>query len=118
MEFNSGFVVEKVKKKLTVLSSRIVDDSEMYDQQKPFHLDELVKISAFLNHLVFKMLWNEVEDGKSLSLSFSPSFPTPAPHGGGYPNSSERWKVEPTRVQVVSTFEFDFALLQRPLNSF
>lgn len=40
----------------------IVDDSEMYDQQKPFHLDELVKISAFLNHLVFKMLWNEVED--------------------------------------------------------
>lgn len=40
----------------------IVDDNEMYDQQKPFHLDELVKISAFLNNLVFKMLWNEMEN--------------------------------------------------------
>ena len=43
----------------------IVDDSEMYEQQKPFRLDELVKISAFLNNLVFKMLWNEMVDGKS-----------------------------------------------------
>lgn len=42
----------------------IVDDSEMYDQQKPFRLDELVRISAFLNNLVFKMLWNEMNDGK------------------------------------------------------
>lgn len=38
----------------------------MYDQQKPFHLDELVKISAFLNNLVFKMLWNEMENGNPL----------------------------------------------------
>lgn len=42
----------------------IVDDSEMYEQQKPFRLDELVKISAFLNNLVFKMLWNEMNDGR------------------------------------------------------
>lgn len=42
----------------------IVDDSEMYDQQKPFRLNELVRISAFLNNLVFKMLWNEMVDGK------------------------------------------------------
>ncbi|XP_020631796.1 ubiquitin-protein ligase E3B-like isoform X1 [Orbicella faveolata] len=40
----------------------IVDDSEMYEQQKPFRLDELVRISAFLNNLVFKMLWNEMVD--------------------------------------------------------
>lgn len=38
----------------------------MYVQQKPFHLDELVKISAFLNNLVFKMLWNEMENGNPL----------------------------------------------------
>ena len=43
----------------------IVDDSEMYEQQKPFRLDELVRISAFLNNLVFKMLWNEMVDGKN-----------------------------------------------------
>lgn len=42
----------------------IVDDSEMYEQQKPFRLNELVRISAFLNNLVFKMLWNEMVDGK------------------------------------------------------
>lgn len=45
---------------------RIVDDSEMYEQQKPFRLDELVRISAFLNNLVFKMLWNEMVDGKTV----------------------------------------------------
>ena len=44
----------------------IVDDSEMYEQQKPFRLDELVRISAFLNILVFKMLWNEMVDGKTV----------------------------------------------------
>ena len=35
----------------------------MYEQQKPFRLNELVRISAFLNNLVFKMLWNEMVDG-------------------------------------------------------
>lgn len=53
-----------------VIFCRIVDDSEMYDQQKPFHLDELVKISAFLNNLVFKMLWNEMENGNLLITLF------------------------------------------------
>lgn len=38
----------------------------MYEQQKPFRLDELVRISAFLNNLVFKMLWNEMVDGKTV----------------------------------------------------
>ena len=81
-----------------MLSSRIVDDSEMYDQQKPFHLDELVKISAFLNHLVFKMLWNEVEDGKSLSRSFSPSsLPPHPPHEKKKP-SMHGWLVNGQRV--------------------
>ena len=42
----------------------IIDDSEMYEQQKPFRLDELVQISAFLNTLVFKMLWNDMVDGR------------------------------------------------------
>lgn len=38
----------------------------MYEQQKPFRLDELVRISAILNNLVFKMLWNEMVDGKTV----------------------------------------------------
>ncbi|XP_032220444.2 ubiquitin-protein ligase E3B isoform X2 [Nematostella vectensis] len=40
----------------------IVDDGEMYEQQKPFRLDDLVNMSAFLNQLVFKMYWCEVTD--------------------------------------------------------
>lgn len=40
----------------------IVDDSEMYEKQNPFRLDELAKISALLNNLIFKMLWNEMVD--------------------------------------------------------
>ena len=46
----------------------IVDDSEMYEEQKPFRLDELVRISSFLNNLVFKMLWNEMVDGKTVII--------------------------------------------------
>ena len=48
----------------------IVDDSEMYEQQKPFRLDELVQISAFLNTLVFKMLWNDMVDGRCCVYNF------------------------------------------------
>lgn len=48
----------------------IVDDSEMYEIQKPFRLDELNRISAFLNNLVFKMLWNEmVEESREQMLN-------------------------------------------------
>ena len=43
----------------------------MYEQQKPFRLDELVKISAFLNNLVFKMLWNEMVDGRFFGFLIS-----------------------------------------------
>ncbi|XP_047141200.1 ubiquitin-protein ligase E3B isoform X1 [Hydra vulgaris] len=35
----------------------ILDDSELYEKQKPFSLDDLVKLSAFLNSMVFKMIW-------------------------------------------------------------
>ncbi|XP_031572556.1 ubiquitin-protein ligase E3B-like [Actinia tenebrosa] len=40
----------------------IVDDQEMYEQQKPFSLDDLVHMSTFLNKLVFKLYWNEITD--------------------------------------------------------
>jgi len=50
----------------------IVDDSEMYEQQKPFRLNELVRISAFLNNLVFKMLWNEMVDGTYVMIEDFP----------------------------------------------
>jgi len=35
----------------------ILDDVEFYDQQVPFHLEELVTISAFLRQFVFKVIW-------------------------------------------------------------
>lgn len=65
------YVVFRIAEKLTIFFCSfysIVDDSEMYEQQKPFRLDELVKISAFLNNLVFKMLWNEMVDGRFFGL--------------------------------------------------
>ena len=37
---------------------RILDDVEFYEQQIPFHLEELVIISAALRQLVFKMIWS------------------------------------------------------------
>ena len=40
----------------------------MYEIQKPFRLDELNRISAFLNNLVFKMLWNEMVEGMFMFL--------------------------------------------------
>ncbi|XP_022103880.1 ubiquitin-protein ligase E3B-like [Acanthaster planci] len=35
----------------------ILDDIEFYDQQIPFHQDDLVAVTAFLNAFVFKMIW-------------------------------------------------------------
>ncbi|XP_076363103.1 ubiquitin-protein ligase E3B [Tachypleus tridentatus] len=43
----------------------ILDDMEMYDQQKPFRLEELSAISAFLNQFVFKLVWNNLIDLKT-----------------------------------------------------
>lgn len=39
----------------------ILDDIELYEKQKPFSIDDLVKLSAFLNSLIFKLIWNEPE---------------------------------------------------------
>lgn len=39
---------------------RILDDVELYEQQKPFMLEDLVSISSFLNQLVFKLIWNNL----------------------------------------------------------
>ena len=41
----------------------IIDDGEFYEQQKPFTLEESIKMSAFLNSLVFKMIWTRETDG-------------------------------------------------------
>jgi len=53
---------------LCAILNRIVDDQEMYEQQKPFLLDDLVHMSSFLNKLVFKLYWNEVVDGKKHNI--------------------------------------------------
>ncbi len=37
---------------------RILDDVEVYEQNKPFGLDNLVAVSNFLNYLVFRLIWN------------------------------------------------------------
>jgi len=39
---------------------RILDDEELYEKQKPFHCTDLVKLSCFLNVLVYKLTWNNV----------------------------------------------------------
>nr|CAB3267459.1 ubiquitin-protein ligase E3B [Phallusia mammillata] len=36
----------------------ILDDVEFYDQQVPFHLEELVTVSNFLLQFVFKVIWS------------------------------------------------------------
>jgi len=38
----------------------ILDDMEMYENQRPFTIEELITISSFLNNFVFKILWNNL----------------------------------------------------------
>lgn len=44
----------------------ILDDVELYEQQKPFCLEDLVSISSFLNQLVFKLIWSNLIDSKAV----------------------------------------------------
>ncbi|XP_030847957.1 ubiquitin-protein ligase E3B [Strongylocentrotus purpuratus] len=48
----------------------ILDDGEFYDQQIPFHPDDLLAVSSFLNLFVFKVIWehNLDENPKLQSL--------------------------------------------------
>ncbi|XP_033627556.1 ubiquitin-protein ligase E3B-like [Asterias rubens] len=41
----------------------ILDDVEFYDQQTPFHKEDLIAVTAFLNTFVFKMIWEHGIDG-------------------------------------------------------
>lgn len=36
----------------------VLDDIEMYEEQKPFTLLEFCNISSFLNHFMFKAIWS------------------------------------------------------------
>ena len=38
----------------------ILDDMEMYENQRPFTIEELITISSFLNNFVFKIIWNNL----------------------------------------------------------
>lgn len=38
----------------------ILDDIELYENQKPFALEDLVMISHFLNNFVFKLIWHNL----------------------------------------------------------
>ena len=43
---------------LLIFFCRIIDDVELYEQGKPFSKDNLVAISYFLNHFLFRITWN------------------------------------------------------------
>ncbi|OQR78479.1 ubiquitin-protein ligase E3B-like [Tropilaelaps mercedesae] len=45
----------------------VLDDSELYDEQRPFYLADLVAISAFLNIFLYKIIVHQLLDLKSLS---------------------------------------------------
>lgn len=44
---------------------RVLDDLEMYEEQKPFTLVDFCALSHFLNHLVFKAIWTGLADASS-----------------------------------------------------
>ncbi|CAB3994760.1 Ubiquitin- ligase E3B [Paramuricea clavata] len=46
----------------------IVDDYEMYEQQKPFSLEDLTALSGFLNTLNYKLLWNRPRAKKNAEM--------------------------------------------------
>ena len=43
---------------IVFVHDRVLDDLEMYEDQKPFTLSDFCAISTFLNHFVFKAIWN------------------------------------------------------------
>ncbi|XP_067934700.1 ubiquitin-protein ligase E3B-like [Watersipora subatra] len=45
-----------------VMLFMILDDVEVYEEQKPFSLSELVELSDLLNQLVFRIIWYDVID--------------------------------------------------------
>lgn len=47
----------------------ILDDMELYEQQKPFRLEDLVAMGSFLNQFVFKIIWQNLVDVKSINGS-------------------------------------------------
>ncbi|XP_064648502.1 ubiquitin-protein ligase E3B-like isoform X2 [Lineus longissimus] len=47
----------------------ILDDIELYEHNKPFSLDDISRLSSFLNQLIFKMIWNNLLDVKIASNS-------------------------------------------------
>ncbi|CAK8692376.1 unnamed protein product [Clavelina lepadiformis] len=48
----------------------ILDDIEFYEQQIPFHLEELVTISAFLKQFVFKAIWSRIVKDSQSSMYY------------------------------------------------
>lgn len=46
----------------------VLDDLEMYEEQKPFTLTEFCHVSSFLNHFMFKAIWNGLAGKKLLFL--------------------------------------------------
>ena len=59
------WITTSMKKRLF----RILDDVEFYEQQVPFHLEELVIISGALRQFVFKMIWNGNVKGSAVFVS-------------------------------------------------
>ncbi|KAG9509732.1 Ubiquitin-protein ligase E3B, partial [Fragariocoptes setiger] len=52
----------------------ILDDIEVYEQQRPFYIPELIAISGFLNQFVYRIIWNNlvvVSSGSSSSATAS-----------------------------------------------
>ena len=50
---------------------RILDDVEFYEQQVPFHLEELLTIGAFLRQFIVKVIWNRLVEGDTFSVCFA-----------------------------------------------
>lgn len=55
---------------LLMCFSRVLDDLEMYEEQKPFTLSDMCAISYLLNHFVFKAIWGGLA-GELCSISYS-----------------------------------------------
>lgn len=51
----------------------LVDDFEMYDQQKPFSLEDLTALSGFLNTLTYKLLWNKSTNKREIFIHLKSS---------------------------------------------
>ena len=65
--YNHNFLSLIYFSNIVLLSFRVTDDVELFEQQKSFTIQDLLMMSQFINVFLVRAIWNGYIDAKSLS---------------------------------------------------